>query len=755
MKVLVNYNPEDKNFLPQLQGLMKAEGAYGISTSKTYKLGELLLLANHQDCQAILLANESTLANCVNAADGEPSLSTWRGSRLNFSTPAIVLGPLKHLKTLPYGKFLLEKDLKKLRHIREKPQQLQYIKIDDIPSMISANGHLQSAEIISIDIETDLHNRITCVSFTGLWKDLRIITYLLPFYDFTECHYQNEEDLEFALTTLQAICSNSVPKLFFNGLYDVFILLTYRAYPNNWILDAMALAYCEYSELPKTLAFVSSLYLYDYYYWKEEKDTSDLQQFWLYNCRDSYNTLRVFLHQLLEVPSYAIWNYREQFKLVYPSLYCSFEGFKIDAEAKATLRLEADAKLAVHLKNLRTMAQDPEFNPASPKQTAAFIYDILGAKPIGGKFGKDTSRSTDEKILKKIALQHPILELVIREIWDYREQQKLITTYFNALETENGRLVYSLSPFATDTARLASRQSSWRIKLNGKIRNYGAQVQNIPPLPKKFLVADEGFVIIEPDNNKSEARCVALLSGCKAMQAALENKEKDFYKQLGQLFFGLAYEKVTKDLRNLVLKRIVHGTNYMMQADTFIDHVGIKEILKGAALLGAKISPTLELNEATLEFPSVKHFATFLLETYHKPFPEVRQWYEKIKNRIAKTSKLVSPLGWTRYFFGDIEKVPAVLRSAVAHEPQNLSVQIVNRGWWKIYSQLVVNSAGEVRLKAQVHDSTPAQVLESKKEEYAEKIRNLLEQDVKIGGEILHIPVDYHFGHTWFEAKEG
>jgi DNA polymerase I-like protein with 3'-5' exonuclease and polymerase domains len=757
MKILVNYDIQNKKFLPFLANLLKEQGHYGLTTSKTYEIGNLLIAANAAQCDAILLSNEETLANCVKSEEEKnPSLSTWRGSRLNFSIPTIVISPLTHLKSLPYGEFVMRKDLAKLSQVKRKPLQLKYKLMETKKDREEGAALLSTSKLISIDIETDDLNRITCISFSALLSMGKTITYLLPFWDFEVPHFLSDTDFIHAHSTMKTIVENSVPKVFQNGLYDVQLLIGHQCWVENWIGDTMALNYCKWSELPKDLAFIASLYLYDYYYWKEDKKTNDLQKFWLYNARDAWNTLRIFLHQCADQETYQIRNYQEQFRLVFPSLYCAFEGFKIDEQAKAEQRIEVEKERDKALVNLQIMTCDATFNPGSSQQVATFIYDIIGAKPQKDYKG-NVSRSTDEKVLKKVALQHPLLERIIREIWNYREQEKLITTYFNAVPL-NGRLFYSLNPFGTDTGRMASRKSNWRLKYRdekNKIKKtgYGAQVQNIPPEAKKFLIADAGYVVLEPDNNKSEARCVSKLSKCKPMQQALEDKTKDFYSSLGTLFFGIPYEQVTKALRNLVLKRIVHGTNYMMQEDTFIDNIGIPQIMEGTKLLGAHISPNLEYDETKLHFQNIKQFAKFLLESYHKPFPEVREWYKVIKRKIMATKKLVSVLGWTRYFFGDIENVPAVLRSAVAHEPQNLSVAILNRGWYKLYKELVIPSNGEVRLKAQVHDSAPCQVLEEKKDYYAPLICKCLESTVMVGDEPLKIPVDYKMGHSWYDAK--
>lgn len=90
-----------------------------------------------------------------------------------------------------------------------------------------------------------------------------------------------------------------------------------------------------------------------------------------------------------------------------------------------------------------------------------------------------------------------------------------------------------------------------------------------------MLIADPGFELFEADNKQSEGRTTAYLAQDGALIAALEDLLRDFYKTLGTLFFSIPYEEVTTEFRNDVLKRIVHGTNYMMGAWTFIENIGI------------------------------------------------------------------------------------------------------------------------------------------------------------------------------------
>lgn len=174
---------------------------------------------------------------------------------------------------------------------------------------------------------------------------------------------------------------------------------------------------------------------------------------------------------------------------------------------------------------------------------------------------------------------------------------------------------------------------------------------------------------------------------------ALESATHDFYRTLGTLFFNIPYAEVSDFFRNKVLKKIVHGTNYMMGAKTFIENIGVQiPLFDTASKLGVILVQVPHKNHP--EEQTITSFARDLLEAYHKPFPRVRAWYKEIFSEIQITGMLVSPLGHTRKFFGDINKEHDMLRGAVAHQPVNLSVKILNKGFWRCYKELVVLAMG-------------------------------------------------------------
>ena len=748
MQILVNYGKDDKPRLDQLAYLLQNQGVTAFSTAHDLTLAELLKKANDAGCQAILLNNETTLNHCLH--EKNPTVDNWRGSRLDFSIPVFIINKLAHIDTVPYGRWLMEKDIAKLKSARRKAQPFTFEKLLRPKDFKGALVDLSQAEAIYYDIETKTYDPvglevgttvITCASWTGIYHNGVLRTYMLPLIDFGRTHWDSDKEYTKALQFLRDV--NSLPniKAMHNGMYDATHSIRYHAAPLNYVYDTMAGAHAQYSELPKDLAFVASYNLYDYQNWKGDAASAskekDIEKYWAYNAKDTWHGARIMIEQLRNMPEYARVNFADKFKLTYPALYCNFEGIVVNPDTRIALRQTAEDSLVEAEKRLRVKVADPSFNPGSWQQVEKYVYRVFGGK--NPKMGKSKS-GTDEKNLTVVASQHPILARLCNDILTYRGEQKAIGTYYDFLQFK-GRLLWALNPFGTDTERLACSASSlW----------CGTQVQNIPGYAKIMLEADEGYELFEADEKQAEGRTTAYCSQEEALIFALEDAHKDFYKTLGTLFFDIPYEQVTDFFRNKVLKKIVHGTNYMMGAKTFIENIGIMILYETASKLGLKIVPIVKknsTNEVTLTA-----FAKSLLEGYHKPFPRVREWYKEIYNEVNTTGMLVSPLGHTRRFFGNIARDHRMLRSAVAHQPQNLSGAVLNKGFLRIYKELVLKENGDFRLKAQIHDSVFGQWKVEKRDYYANKVIECMRNPVVVHGRTMIIPVDLKYGKNWAEA---
>lgn len=750
MKILVNYDKAEKDRLSALGYILKGMSLEAMVTSTTLTISELMGKAKAVGAEAIICCNDQTLRSLV---PGEkPTLDAWRGSRLNFDVPVIIGNKLAHIHTVAHGSWLWEQDLAKLRSIHKKAIPFRYTKLLRTDMFSAAFARMEKAEYLAYDVETktlkekDLEGGetfITCASWTAIYPNGSLETFMLPLVNYEGDYWDTDRDYIKAIKFLQKTNKLPIPKIMHNGMYDATHSIRYHAEPYNWIYDTMALAHARFSELPKSLDFVSSYTVFDYIFWKQDADVAakrkDQELYWAYNAKDTWYTARNFIGQLEVAEPYVYTNYARKFPLVHPALYSNFEGLKIDQGVRKRLRDAAEKKLEKARARLRIMFADPNFNAGSWQQVEKYVYNVWGAKKPN--IGKSKS-ATDEKNLKAVAEQHPILARMCDEILEYRESQKAIGTYFDFLQYK-GRLLWALNPFGTDTERMACSASSLWV---------GTQVQNVPGYAKGMLIADDGFEIFEADNKQSEGRTTAYCSQEEALILALEDAQRDFYKTLGTLFFDIPYEEVTDFFRNKVLKKIVHGTNYMMGAATFIENIGARILYETAVKLGIEIVDIVKANRPNQR--TLRGFAKDLLDAYHKPFPRVREWYKEIHSEIKTTGRLVSPTGHVRIFFGDIDRNHSMLRSAVAHQPQNLSVEILNKGFMRAYEEIVLPSKGDFRIKAQIHDSIFGQWRISRRDEFAAKLADCMYNPTVVHGRTLVIPIDIKHGNNWAEADE-
>lgn len=645
------------------------------------------------------------------------SFFTIPAHKLNHThdVDVLILNPLAQLVSTPEGPFVFKRFISKItapqNWFPQTPFTFQVWTPADSEFLVE---RFNNALLISVDIETyvgDPERRIHCVGYCGLWADGSTHSVVVPFSDML------------AHSFVRRVNSNNVAKVMQRGIYDNVYFARWNVPCNNYIYDTLNAFHCWYSELPKRLDFITAFTVRRIRYWKDDSAGSEYNLF-EYNARDCWATLHAWMALINEMPKWALDNYLLEFPMVFPCLHCALDGITVDRAVFDQRKLDAEAAVEVQRNKLAAWFGD-KFNPASPDQCKRMLQ-VLGMKHV---------ESADAKAMTACAAVHPFNELIISAILAYRKQAKLLSTYFKLDKFWNDRLYYSLDPAGTDTGRLASSESSFWV---------GLQIQNIPQgaAVKSWLVADDGWLFAETDYAQSEARCVGYLSGCTALIDLVES-DKDFHKWNASAFFGIPYEEITKDLRNLA-KRVNHGAGYGMGAQVMLETMGPKMVASARLLLKLPAKWTL--------IQVCQH----LLKTYETTYPEVKRgWCDAIRREISLTKKLKSPLGWTRYFFEDPVKSKHAMNAAIAHAPQNLSVSIINKVFYQLWLDTVYGDLrGAVRLKAQIHDSilyaykhddSPAKVAERMK--YPVEVRD----PHKITRTLL-IPSDTNAGETSWGA---
>ena len=715
---------DDKPYLPRLKELVGTATVY-VVLDPIQTITEVVLHCKKRNITGVISTSKTMLTKLLGREHErkQPSLDSYAGSYFKRDGIEFVfINPLDHLVSVSYGPFLARRFISKLTSPKEWAKQPQFNWELATPTNIeNIFSQYQSAYAIACDIETYKENlAIRCCGYTAIFFDpthdsgFRTHSVVLPV------------DSEWALAWLRKFnWELKAPKIFQNGKYDCAYLSRYNAVPFNYLWDTANLFHCWYSELPKDLATLGAFFVREAMYWKDLAETSDLQQYYLYNAKDTWTTALVWIQQMLQMPEWARTNYLQEFPLVFPCHLAEMTGIKRDMEALKRARGFKQSEIESKSKSLDTMLGVSNFNVNSPIQMKKLLI-VLGCKDL---------ESADEKNLKKAALRHPLNALIINLVIEIRKARKLISTYLTEGKELNERILYALNPHATDTARLASKEHHFWC---------GLQAQNIPRGRdvKQTLIADDGFRLGESDLEQAESRDTAHIAGDENLITAVSGS-RDFHSVNASAFFGCTYESIyddeagcTKDkkLRDLA-KRVNHGANYNMGAGVLVDTMGLDKIWEAGRLLKL---PRL--------FTPIQ-IAEHLLAQFHKTYPNIsKAYYPGVVAEILTTNMLASKAkhdvpyqatteGWVRYCFGKPNKNKSDLNAYVAHAPQSLNACTLNKAFMRVFYEIAMHPvhSRNFKLCAQIHDSILFQFREGH-EYLAAKVKEAMEIPVTIKG---------------------
>ncbi|NHB42048.1 DNA polymerase I [Helicobacter pylori] len=357
-----------------------------------------------------------------------------------------------------------------------------------------------------------------------------------------------------------------------------------------------------------------------------------------------------------------------------------FQGFKIDALYFKRLEQEFKDELNILERQILDLI-GVDFNLNSPKQLGEVLYEKLGLP-------KNKSHSTDEKNLLKILDKHPSIALIL----EYRELNKLFNTYTTPLlrlKDKDDKIHTNFIQTGTATGRLSS---------------HSPNLQNIPVRSPKGLLIRKGFIasskeycLLGVDYSQIELRLLAHFSQDKDLMEAFL-KGRDIHLETSKALFGgdLAKEKRS------IAKSINFGLVYGM---------GSK-----------KLSETLNipLNEA-------KSY----IEAYFKRFPSIKDYLNRMKEEILKTSKAFTLLGRYRVF--DFNGVNDYIKGNYLREGVNAIFQgsasdLLKLGMLKVSERFKNNPS--VRLLLQVHDELIFEIEEKNAPELQQEIQHILNDEV-------------------------
>ena len=381
-------------------------------------------------------------------------------------------------------------------------------------------------------------------------------------------------------------------------------------------------------------------------------------------------------------------------------------GIKINPSKLLELQKTLSEDLATLTQEIYALSGS-EFNIRSTQQLGVVLFQQIGLK--GGKKTK-TGYSTNEAVLSSLVGEHPIIEKIL----EYREYQKILSTYVDPLlklakADEHSRIYTSFGQTGTATGRLSSRDPN---------------LQNIPVRSalgrsvREAFVAKEGYKLVSIDYSQIELRLLAHFSKDAALMEAFKNGV-DIHMATAIKLFG---EEEAKEKRNFA-KSVNFGLLYGMGPKKLSDELGIS---------------SSEAKE--------------IITNYFASFPTVKNFLEGIQERVKIDGYVETILKRRRLF--DYESANGMQKAAFMRESVNTVFQGSAADLIKLSMNQIDSMIQEENLDAfmllQIHDELIFEIKEEKVEEISKRFVHTMENVLE-----LEVPLvcSVSVGDSWGELK--
>jgi DNA polymerase-1 len=308
------------------------------------------------------------------------------------------------------------------------------------------------------------------------------------------------------------------------------------------------------------------------------------------------------------------------------------EGIKIDTKALQDFSSLLQSEIVEVEKQIFEHA-GVQFNIASPKQLGEILFDRLKLDP-NAKKTKTGQYATGEEVLTKLDTDHPI----VSNILDYREFQKLKSTYVDALPQllgSDGRVHTSFNQAVAATGRLSST--------NPNLQNIPIRTDRGKEIRRAFVPRDADHVIFSADYSQIELRIMAAFSKDESMLNAFKNGI-DIHSTTASKVFKVALEDVTSDMRRKA-KMVNFGIIYGISAFGLSQRLSI---------------PRKEAAE--------------IIDAYFTEFPAVKTYMDTCVNTAREVEYVETILG-RRRFLRDINSRNMTMRGFAERNAINAPIQ--------------------------------------------------------------------------------
>ena len=603
--------------------------------------------------------------------------------------------PSKNIKNTPHTYHLVDTPAKRQELIQLLSQQ-KFFCFDTETTCIDAND----CEIVGLSIS---------IKAGEAWY--------VPFYaEQVECHECIGEFKE-------VFENENIAKVGQNLKYDILVLNWYNINLKGQLFDTMLAHYLIDPDSRHNMDLLSENYLsYTPVSIKELIGSGknqgnmrdvELEKIKEYAAEDADITLQ--LKEKFEPILKSVNADKLALEIEYPLIYVladmEREGVKIDRQALAEFSIQLETDLKVLEKIIYEKA-GVRFNIASPKQMGEVLFDKLQLDPKAKKT-KTGQYQTGEDVLLALSSKSDI----VQDILDFRQLQKLKSTYVDALpkmiNDKTNRVHTSYNQAVASTGRLSSN--------NPNLQNIPIRTERGREVRRAFIPRDSGHVILSADYSQIELRIIAEISKDENMLDAFD-QGLDIHTATAAKVYGIELSEVTSDQR-----RNAKAVNF--------------GIIYGQSAYGLSQSLAIPRKEAAE-----------IIENYFIQYPSIKQYMHDTMH-FARENGYVETIMGRRRYLRDINSANATVRGFAERNAINAPIQGSAADMIKIAMINIHREINEQKLDSkmtmQVHDElvfdVPKAEVELMKKIIEDKMKNAIKTKVPILVEVGE-------GDNWLEA---
>jgi len=397
--------------------------------------------------------------------------------------------------------------------------------------------------------------------------------------------------------------------------------------------------------------------------------------------------------------------------LIYALADIEFEGVRIDHDTLKEFSKELETDIAKLEKTVYEKA-GVKFNIASPKQLGEVLFEKLLLDPKAKKT-KTGQYQTGEDVLMGLAAKSDI----VRDILDFRQLQKLKSTYVDALplmvNPKTGRVHTSYNQAVAATGRLSS--------VNPNLQNIPIRTERGREVRKAFIPRNDDHVIVSADYSQIELRIIAEISKDANMMDAF-TQGIDIHTATAAKVYGKTLEEVDSTMRRNA-KAVNFGIIYGQSAFGLSQNLGI---------------PRKEAAE--------------IIEQYFAQYPGIKQYMSNTMN-FARENGYVQTLMGRRRYLRDINSANQTVRGFAERNAINAPIQgsaadMIKIAMINIHKEFKARKF-DSRMTMQVHDELVFDVHKNEVEQVKPIIIENMKNAIKTA---VPIVVEVGVGSNWLEA---